>query len=179
MADEAAFPWTFPAVSLGDDARARALEEALPACTTLAFRVAYSVLRHRQDAEDVAQEVLIKALRSWRDLRDPSRLRPWLVRAAFRRALDNKRSDRRRAHREGALDPAPGAWPESDPAAAEFRGRVFRAIDALPERLRLVLILSALEGHATPEVAALLSVPEGTVKSRLHLARRALQERLR
>jgi RNA polymerase sigma-70 factor (ECF subfamily) len=57
--------------------------------------------------------------------------------------------------------------------------RVFRAIDGLPEKLRLVLLLSALEGHGHREVAMLLGLPEGTVKSRLHLARRALAERLR
>ena len=177
MADEAALPWPTHSVSR-DDARTRALEAALPGCATLAFRVAYSVLRHRQDAEDVAQEVLLKALRSLRDLRDPERLRPWLVRAAFRRALDHRRAELRRARREDGATPS-SSWPQGDPASAEFRGRVFRAVDELPEKLRLVLVLSALEGHGTRQVAELLGLPEGTVKSRLHLARKALQEKLR
>jgi RNA polymerase sigma-70 factor (ECF subfamily) len=177
MADEAALPWPTHPVSL-EDARTRALEAVLPECATLAFRVAYSVLRHRQDAEDVAQEVLLKALRSLRDLRDPERLRPWLVRVAFRRALDHRRAEMRRAHREEGATPA-APWPDGDPAAAEFTRRVFRAVDKLPEKLRLVLILSALEGHGNRQVADLLGLPEGTVKSRLHHARKTLQEKLR
>lgn len=153
----------------------RAFEAALPEFTALAFRVAFSVLRHREDAEDVAQEVLAKAFRGLRSLRDPARLRPWLVRAAFRRALDHRRGDLRRTRREDAAAP-PGVPATS--VSAELQARVFEALDALPEKLRLVMVLSAFDGHRTREVAALLNVPEGTVKSRLHLARKALLEEL-
>jgi RNA polymerase sigma-70 factor (ECF subfamily) len=68
---------------------------------------------------------------------------------------------------------------EVDVAARERAARLWQAIDALPERLRLVLVLAAIDGHTTREVAALAGVAEGTVKSRLFEARRRLQEQLR
>src|SRR5215475_15202598 len=75
-------------------------EARLAESSTLAFRVAYSVLRHRQDAEDVAQEAFVKAYRSYTQLRDRDRFRAWLVRITWRLALDRQRADRRRAVRE-------------------------------------------------------------------------------
>ena len=159
------------------DALGAAFEAALPECTALAFRVAFSVLRQREDAEDVAQEVLAKAFRSLRSLRDPGRLRPWVVRAAFRRALDHRRGRLRRVRREEATPAL--ADPGSRSASSELQARVFQALDALPEKLRLVMVLSALDGYDGREVAALLGIPEGTVKSRLHFARALLLEKLR
>ena len=65
-------------------------------------------------------------------------------------------------------------------AVARDRARhLWRAIDALPEKLRAAIVLSAIEGHDVREVARLLEVPEGTVKSRLFLARKSLAESLR
>ena len=64
-------------------------------------------------------------------------------------------------------------------ARAELRARVSEAVDALPEKLRIVTVLAAIEEHDLASVARLLELPEGTVKSRLHLARKALAERLR
>src|SRR6476660_4291401 len=75
-------------------------ETRLVESSTLAFRVAYGVLRHRQDAEDVAQEAFVKAYRSFRDLRDRERFRSWLVRMTWRLAIDRQRNDRRRVARE-------------------------------------------------------------------------------
>src|SRR5213076_982521 len=75
-------------------------EERLRESSTLAFRVAYGVLRHRQDAEDVAQEAFVRAYRSFRQLRDRDRFRAWLVRMTWRLAVDRRRNDRRRALRE-------------------------------------------------------------------------------
>ena len=175
MADDAVL--AAPAHFLSaDDRLQHEFEAALPECTSLAFRVAFSVLRHREDAEDVAQEVLAKAFRGLRALRDPARLRPWLVRAAFRRALDHSRGERRRSRREEAMAPPDST---SVSVSAELQARVFEALDTLPEKRRLVMVLSAFDGYGTREVAALLGVPEGTVKSRLHFARKALLEKLR
>src|SRR5207247_8472992 len=78
----------------------RDFEARLVESSTLAFRVAYGVLRHREDAEDVAQEAFVKAHRSFRQLRDRDRFRAWLVRMTWRLAIDRQRGDRRRVPRE-------------------------------------------------------------------------------
>src|SRR2546427_9830333 len=74
-------------------------EVRLVESSTLAFRVAFGVLRHRQDAEDVAQEAFVKAYRSFSQLRDRDRFRTWLVRMTWRLAIDRQRGDRRRTSR--------------------------------------------------------------------------------
>src|SRR3954471_17698658 len=86
-------------VTLDEDLE-REFEDRLRESSTLAFRVAYSVLRQRQDAEDVAQEAFAKAYRSFRQLRDRERFRAWLVRMTWRLAIDRRRGDRRRSARE-------------------------------------------------------------------------------
>src|SRR5258708_26626629 len=70
-------------------------EARLVESSTLAFRVAYGVLRHKQDAEDVAQEAFVKAYRSFRQLRDRERFRAWLVRMTWRLAIHLQRTHRR------------------------------------------------------------------------------------
>ena len=158
------------------DGLALEFEERLRDSGTLAFRVAYAVLRHREDAEDVAQESIAKAYRSFAQLRDRERFRAWLVRTTWRMALDRRRGDRRRLVRETVV--AADATPTVEDIAAERQraARLWAAIDALPEKLRLVIVLSGIEGHDAREVAALLRIPEGTVRSRLFLARKKLAE---
>ena len=177
--EAAATGWDGP-VSL-DPALEREFEGRVADSSGLAFRVALSVLRHREDAEDVAQEAFLRAHRSFGSLRDRDRFRGWLVRTAFRLALDRRRGEKRRALREdaaaGPAFSAPSA--EDELARREVRERVGEAVDALPEKLRLVTVLAAIQGHDVASVARLLDLPEGTVKSRLHLARKALAERLR
>jgi DNA-directed RNA polymerase specialized sigma24 family protein len=73
----------------------REFEERLADSGTLAVRVAYGVLRNREDAEDVAQEALVRAYRRFRSLRDVARFRSWLVRITSRLALDYQRAARR------------------------------------------------------------------------------------
>jgi RNA polymerase sigma-70 factor (ECF subfamily) len=156
------------------------LERHLQAATTLAFRVAWSVLRDQMEAEDVAQDAVVKAYEKSRSLRDRERFRPWLVRIAWRLALDRRRARGRRERREGAVAAGPpGRSAEEAVLAREREEKVWEAVESLPEKLRVVVVLGAMEGHDVREVAALLGVPEGTVKSRLHLARRRLAESLR
>ena len=159
----------------------REFEQRLAEASTLAFRVAYGVLRSREDAEDVAQEAAVRAYRSFASLRNRDSFRGWLVRTAWRLALDRRRSDRRRGAREQAVvavaDPPPST--EAIAAARQAQERVWQALDRLPEKLRIVVVLGAVEGHDTREVAALLGLPEGTVKSRLFRARQQLTEILR
>jgi len=158
----------------------REFEMRLNDTATLAFRVAYGVLRHREDAEDVAQEAFARAYRSFRTLRDRDRFRGWLVRMTWRLAIDRQRNDRRRIAREQAMDPAPVIMDGEELASARQRqAHVWQAVEALPPKLRIVVILANIEGHNTCEVANLLGLPEGTVKSRLFAARKQLAEKLR
>src|SRR5437667_12086227 len=85
----------------------REFEARLAESSTLAFRVAYSVLRHREDAEDVTQEAFLKAFGRFRQLRDRDRFRAWLVRMTWRLAINRQRGDRRRALRELTHTDAP------------------------------------------------------------------------
>jgi len=165
-----------------DEALDREFEACLVENSTLAFRVAYSVLRQRQDAEDAAQEALVRAHRAFPRLRDRGRFRQWLVRTTWRVALDLRRGDRRRTAREQAAAPptiAAGGSGEEAIIANESARRLWQAIDSLPEKLRIVIVLAAIDGHSVGEVAALLGLPLGTVKSRLFSARESLKERLR
>src|SRR5262245_25906081 len=137
-------------------------EARLVESSTLAFRVAYSVLRHRQDAEDVAQEAFVKAYRSFSQLRDRERFRAWLVRMTWRLARDRQRGDRRRESRDTAAahDPALAATAADDLVARERAAHLWQAIDALPEKLRVVVVLANIEGHDVGEVARLLALPD-------------------
>lgn len=161
-----------------DDELERAFELRLAESSTLAFRVAFSVLRHRQDAEDVAQEAFVRAHRRFRQLRDRDRFRAWLVRMTWRLAIDHLRGARRRTAREQLHVSLTPETTEAAAAASERAARLWAAIDALPEKLRLVVVLAAMDGHDIREVARLLDIPEGTVKSRLFSARQQLKERL-
>ena len=161
----------------------REFEEHLAECGPLAFRVARGVLHNTADAEDVAQEALLRAYKSFERLRDRNRFRGWLVRISFRLALDRLRSARRRERRDALWSqPAhlpPPASAEDVAASNQFQGHLERALEELPEKLRLVLLLSALEGYTIEEIASMVGVPVGTVKSRIFIARKKLAEKLR
>jgi RNA polymerase sigma-70 factor, ECF subfamily len=161
----------------------REFEERLAECGPLAYRVARGVLRNTAEAEDVAQEALLRAYRQFDRLRDRTRFRGWLVRIAFRMALDRLRSGKRRELRDTEW-----SQPEHQPRAAnaedlaalsEFQVHLDGALAELPEKLRLVLLLAAMDGHTIDEIAAMLVIPVGTVKSRIFLARKRLAEKLR
>lgn len=158
----------------------REFEERLSECGPLAYRVARAVLRNSAEAEDVGQEALLRAYRRFHRLRDRNKFRGWLVRIAFRLALDRVRSAKRREQRETLwARPVPVPNTEDLAASAEFQAHLDRALEELPAKFRLVVLLSAMEGHTLEEVAAILALPIGTVKSRLFLARKRLAEKLR
>src|SRR6266850_1526152 len=117
----------------------REFETRLVESSTLAFRVAYGVLRHRQDAEDVAQEAFAKAYRSFSQLRDRERFRAWLVRMTWRMALDRQRANRRRAVREDRVETPTITSDEHE--QRERAEHLWRAIDDLSEKLRMVIVL--------------------------------------
>jgi len=155
-------------------------EALLTDAAPLAFRVARGVLRNSADAEDVAQEALLRAYRRFDRLREPQRFRGWLVRIAFRIALDRLRSSKRREQRETLWSrSAPLVTTEDAAATSEFQRHLERALAQISEKYRLVLLLNAMVGHTLEEIASLLGVPLGTVKSRLFFARKHLAEKLR
>jgi RNA polymerase sigma-70 factor (ECF subfamily) len=180
MNELAAGRWPGSLVS-ADRARDHEFEVLLAEASTLAFRVAYAVLRSREDAEDVAQDAAVRAYRRFGSLRDRESFRPWLVRIAWRLALDRRRTERRRERREQSVfgDRSPALTVEEMAASRQLEETVWKAVDALPEKLRAVVVLGAIEGHGTRDVAGLLGLPEGTIKSRLHAARRRLLEELK
>jgi RNA polymerase sigma-70 factor (ECF subfamily) len=157
----------------------REWETLLVENSPLAFRVARGVLRNDADAEDVAQEALLRAYQRFARLRERTRFRAWLVRIAFRLALDRLRAVKRRQARESQWVLENARQERQSGANAEFQRQFDRAMEELPEKQRLVLLLAAMEGHTLEEVAGLLAVPVGTVKSRLFFARKTLAEKLR
>jgi RNA polymerase sigma-70 factor (ECF subfamily) len=169
-----------PAAVSADADLERDFEARIRDSSRLAFSIAFGVLRNRQDAEEVAQDAFARAFQRFRQLRDRERFRAWLTRMTWRLAIDRWRADRRRLAREQRMIDDPVMSTAEDEAAARERSAiVWRAIDDLPDKLRLALVLSAIEGHDTKEVATLLGIPEGTVKSRLFLARKILAEQLK
>jgi RNA polymerase sigma-70 factor (ECF subfamily) len=157
----------------------REWETLLTENAPLAFRVARGVLRNDADAEDVAQEALVRAYQRLDRLRGREYFRAWLVRVAFRIALDRLRSTKRRLQREAQWVFENTRSTSPNTANADFQQHLERALEELPEKQRLVLLLAAMEGHTLEEVAGLLSIPMGTVKSRLFFAKKALAEKLR
>jgi len=166
-----------PIVTSDEDAR-QDFEARLADSSSLVFRVAYSVLRQREDAEDVAQEAFARAYRSFHVLRDRERFRAWIVRAAWRLAIDRVRANRRRVAHEQPLEVLPDPRVGPDVEARARHEHLWAAIDELPEPQRIVTVLAAIEGHGIRDVSRLLDVPEGTIKWRLFAARKTLQEKL-
>ncbi len=111
------------------------------------------------------------------------RFRAWLVRISFRLALDRLRSAKRREQHDvlwsQPVYQPPAVTAEYLAASSEFQVHLDRALAELPGKLRLVLLLAAMEGHTIDEIAALLAIPVGTVKSRIFVARKQLAEKLR
>jgi RNA polymerase sigma-70 factor (ECF subfamily) len=139
------------------------------------FRVAYSVLRSNQDADDVVQDTFLKLYRSssWRRIANE---RGFLARTAWRLAVDRRR---RTAKDAPAFDGAwPGPNPEQAAIASDWNAAIQRLIDALPEELRQPLALSGVEELSSREIAEVMGIPEGTVRTRLMRARQILKQKL-
>jgi RNA polymerase sigma-70 factor (ECF subfamily) len=141
---------------------------------TLVYRIAFGLLRNRTDAEDVSQEVFLRAFRKQGRLQEVERFRDWVARITWRLALNHKRWFSRSLRRDTL-------WLESKPPEREDPEslRALRQeVDRLPEKLRQVVMLSAMEELETRDVARILEIPEGTVRSRLHQARKLLLKAL-
>ena len=146
----------------------------------MVYQIAYGVVGNAADAEDVSQDVFLRAYRKLGGLRDPERFRAWVARMSRRLALNHRRASGRTQRRDsGWFETAalPVASAETEVAARDFDARLRDEIGRLPEKLRSVLLLSAVDGLDTREVANVLGIPQGTVRSRLHSARKQLLRR--
>ncbi len=151
------------------------------------FGLLLRMLGSREEAEDAAQDTFLNLHRHGHRFRREARFSTFVYRVAVNAALNRRRTlGRRRAHMEalalqqavGEATPQGPVGPEQVTAGDEIRQRVQREILALPKNLRAPIILYDLEGLAYSEIADVLQVAEGTVKSRIHRARRALREQL-
>jgi len=155
------------------------------------FRVAWSVLKNRSEAEDVLQSSYAKALAAIGAFEGRSSLATWLTRIAINEALARRRvQERRRKHleaegvqvletyREQLAKGSQAPSPEAEAARHQLRLILERAIADLPENFRTVFVLHEIEGVSVEDAAAALQIPVGTVKTRLMRARRKLQQAL-
>ncbi|MGB0035813.1 MAG: sigma-70 family RNA polymerase sigma factor [Candidatus Acidiferrales bacterium] len=152
------------------------------------FNLVYSILSDASDAADVTQEVFLRAFRGIRGFRRGSSLKTWLYRISVRQALNHRRWCWRHhryqvsidAEEEGknpALELKDGeATPFEQLATQEMQSTVRRALDQVPALFRSAVILRDLEGLSYEEVAEVLEISVGTVKSRILRGRRLLKE---
>ena len=141
------------------------------------FRVVYAILRNSHDAEDAVQEIFLKLYRSqaWKKMEDE---RAFLARAAWRMAID-RLPKVQSASAEPEYEPlSTSPTPEQEVIAANRHASIHRMIDALPEELRQPLALSAIDELNSREIALILGIPEGTVRTRLMRARQMLKQKL-
>lgn len=157
---------------------ARDVEAIVRAHARLVFRVAYSVLRNREDAEDAAQETFIRLMRQDVSKIDAPRL--WLARVAWRIAVDRVRKQKHASLDEEGMPDIADARQTADDAMlqAELQAKVEIMINALPTKLREVVRLSTVQEMTSADVAQVLGIPEGTVRTRMSRARDILREKL-
>jgi len=141
------------------------------------FNLARWLLRSREDAEDVAQEALLRAYRFFEGFQGGD-ARAWLlqiVRNTCYTWLEKNRPQELKTEFDEELHVPSGPNPETLAIAAESRERLAVALESLPPRFREVLVLRDLEGCSYKEIAAITSIPIGTVMSALSRSRRRLQ----
>ncbi|MDR5683165.1 MAG: sigma-70 family RNA polymerase sigma factor [Armatimonadota bacterium] len=155
------------------------------------YNVAYRMAGNDADAKDLTQEAFVRVYRALRKIEPGTPLESWLYRIVTNLFIDMLRK-RPRARvesldmpvttpRGGEVErtvPDPSGNPEELVVTPMLDGEIQRALESLTEDLRMVVILSDIEGLAYEEIAQAMRVPVGTVKSRLHRARKALRDRL-
>jgi RNA polymerase sigma-70 factor, ECF subfamily len=158
----------------------RAFEELVSPHRELMFRVAYLITRNPAEAEDAAQEALVKAWRGLGRFRAGAPLRPWLLRIVANEARNRSRASgrRQRLALRAAAESSGGAAPspEETTLALEQRELLLDALGQLPDEARLVLECRYLLDLSERETAAALGLRRGTVKSRTARALQRLRE---
>jgi RNA polymerase sigma-70 factor (ECF subfamily) len=142
-----------------------------------AFNLARWLLRSGADAEDAAQEAMLRACRFFHGFRGGD-VRAWLlqiVRNTCFSWMEKNRHAKDMSEFDEELHGPTSSTPESLAIAADNRGRLTQALECLPSRFREVIVLRELEGCSYKEIATITSIPIGTVMSTLSRARRQLQ----
>jgi RNA polymerase sigma-70 factor (ECF subfamily) len=155
------------------------------------WRLAYNLLRDREEAWDVAQEAFIRAYQALGSFRGQSAFYTWLYRIVMNVSADRARSRSARGRAFGTERVPEEDWdrvlpdqnaddeaPDAKAARLEQRQKIVQALDTLPEHHRQIVVLSDLEGLSYREIAETLDIPMGTVMSRLHNARKRLRDAL-
>jgi RNA polymerase sigma-70 factor (ECF subfamily) len=154
------------------------------------YRVARSVLRSDDEAEDVVQQTYLQAFTNFVDFRGEANLRTWLTRIALNDALQRRRRQRatveldqldaarERIRSDFALSALTIPTPEHAAAHSQIRMILEHAIDKLPPAFRIVLIMRDVEEASVNETASALAIKPETVRTRLHRARRMLRDSL-
>lgn len=161
-----------------------AFEALITPCESMLWRVCWHYTQHREDARDCAQEAMLKAWRALPDYRGDCSLETWLYRIAASCCLDFLRrkgrwaaeSAEQLAEEAGFDPPDPSPQPEEALQRRDERAELQSALAALPDDMRIALTMSAVEGRRYEDIAQVLGVAPGTVKSRISRARVRLSE---
>jgi RNA polymerase sigma-70 factor, ECF subfamily len=176
---------------LTDDDKRRFQEEALPLLDSL-YAGALRMTRNPADAEDLVQETMLRAYRAFDRFEPGTNLKAWLFRILTNAYINVYRKRQREPQKISQddiedfdlyqelkdHDPQFSATPETIVLNNLVDSDITDAIDDLPEQFRLAVVLSDIEGFTYAEMAEIMDVPMGTVMSRLHRGRKALQKRL-
>jgi RNA polymerase sigma-70 factor (ECF subfamily) len=160
------------------------LRDLLERHASTVFRFAMKMCRNRDDAEDVAQETLLAAVRGAKDVRGASSFTTWLYAVARSFCAKVRRRERREPRQGDAVDDAAAAIPcrlaapDDDAETRELTTALDTAIAGLDEKYRDVIVLRDIEGLSAAEVAEVLGITVEAVKSRLHRARGEVRARL-
>jgi RNA polymerase sigma-70 factor, ECF subfamily len=160
----------------------RAFEELVRLQPHRVYGLALRMLGNAAEAQDVAQEAFLRAHRGLAEFRGDARLSTWLYAIVSRLCLNRLAGSERRLARHGEetlarlIDARPG--PDQAVERGELEEALHRAIAELPDERRIVVVLRDVEGLAYEEIAQVLELPVGTVRSRLHRARLDLKEKL-
>jgi RNA polymerase sigma-70 factor (ECF subfamily) len=163
--------------------------EMMPSLYSAALRMT----RNRADAEDLVQETYLRAYRGFQGFQEGTNLKAWLYRILTNTYINSYRAKKRRPdeteldevedlylyHRIGGLEAAMAGRSAEDELLDRFtEAEVKEAVEELPENFRMAVLLADVEGFSYKEIAEILDIPIGTVMSRLHRGRKALQKRL-
>jgi len=142
------------------------------------YHLAYRTLRDSEEARDVAQEAFFKAYRSLRTFRPGAKFSTWIFSIAYHACCDRLNRRKRYSNEELPERADSGAGPEQQAIAGDEARRLRAAIAQLPEKYRSVITLYHLQGSQYDEIAQVLEIPIGTVKTHLFRAKEQLRRML-